>query len=383
MDYMRELLSRSFMVVAVLVCCAASEVRPQVDVTLSRGVDTTGVHKKAVYELWVDYLNARPDVMWSDLNWDGAKSRYWRDFDLTATFVYQLGAGEFLRIYRPKVMAIEEEGDKYSIRTLFYAEGLDSLNADRNPWAIVRVYAQREGGEWKLRNALGVHTENWNRPAIGKITFVSPPSHDFDIRLARRAEAFCDSISNLFPFFQWDSFDFYITESREDVDRLIGLEYYFDGFPWGRAMRQYDILITGKGTEWHPHELVHMVATGPGLASHRILAQGFAGWIGGWHDNTYADNMREVAEFVAANESLSFQDYVDRGYGSGIRGTQYFPSAVLCDMVFAAAGPGGIETLFKAGRRDTDLYQAIQSTLGLDQEAFQRAWREKVLEFGR
>jgi hypothetical protein len=374
---------RTSIIVAALTCFAASAVRPQVDVTLSRGVDTTDVAKKAVFDLWIDYLNARPDVMWSDLNWDGAKNRYWLDFDLTAGIVYQWGANEFLRVYRPTVMAIEEEGDKYSIRTLFYAEGLDSLDADQNPWAIVRVYAQREKGEWKLRNALGVETEHWNRPAIGKITFVSPPTHEFDIRLARRSAAFCDSISDLFPFFQWDSFDFYITDRREDVDKIIGLEYYFAGFPWARAMRPYDILITGKGTEWYPYELVHMVATGPGLAPHRILNEGFAGWVGGWHEKSYAENMRDVAAFVAANDSISFQDYVDRGYSFDVKGSQHFPGAVLCDMVFAAAGSGGIETLFKAGRRDVDLYQAIQSTLGSDRAGFQQAWRRRVLEFDR
>jgi hypothetical protein len=363
--------------------CLPSSLWSQVDVKMSRGVDTTDVDKKAVYDVWVDYLNSRPDIMWSDLSWNAAKSRLWRDFDLTAPIVFQFGTDRFLQTYRPTVMAIEKEEDRYSIRTLFYAEGLDSAYADRNPWAIVRVYAEQESETWKLRNALGVHTEHWNRPAIGKITFVSPPSHDFDIRLAQRAVAFCDSISELLPFFRWDSFDFYITDSREDVDRIIGLEYYYAGFPSARAMRPHDILITGMGSEWYPRELVHMVAAGPGLAPHRILNEGLAGWIGGWHDKSYQENMREVAAFVAADEALSFQDYLDGGWNLGSKGSQHFPGAVVCDMVFSAAGAAGIETLFKAGRRDQDLYQAIQSTLGLDRAAFQLAWRARVLEFAQ
>jgi len=355
----------------------------QVSVTLSRAVDTTDVDNKAVFELWVDYLNSRPDDMWSDMSWNEDKSRLWRDFDLTAPFVYQFGAGQFLQTYRPTVMAIDKAGDLYSIRTLFYAEGLDSAYADQNPWAIVRVYAGREDGAWKLRNALGVTTQDWNRPAIGKITFVSPPSHKFDARLARRSAAFCDSISDLFPFFRWDSFDFYITDSREDVDRILGLDYYFDGFPWGRAMRQHDILITGKGSEWYAHGLVRMLASGPGLAPHRILGEGFVGWIGGWNDESYVENMRTVAAFVASNDSISFEDFVDRGFGFDVEGTQYIPGAVICDMVYAAAGPAGIEALFKAGRRDQDLYGAIEASLDLDRSAFASAWKARILEFAQ
>ena len=353
----------------------------QVDVVVSRGVDTADASKREVLDLWVDYLSSRPDVMWSDQNWDGAKSRLWRDFDLTAPLVYQFGADQFLRTYRPTVMAIEREGDLYSIRTLFYAEGLDSADVDRNVWAIVRVYAGREGGDWKLRNALGVVTSDWNRPAIGKITFVTSPSHEFDIRLARRSVAFCDSISGVFPFFSWDSFDFYIANSREEADGIIGLEYFYAGPARARAMRANDILITGAGSEWYPEELVRMIATGPGLAPHRVVQEGFVGWLGGWQGISYERQMPEIAAVVASDNNILFQDYVSGGQSRNLSGSAFFPGAVLCDMVYAAAGAAGIETLFNAGRRDADLYGAIEATTGLDQAAFQNAWRQRILEF--
>jgi hypothetical protein len=379
-DVLPKLLVTLGLIAAVL---AAVPVSAQIDVVVSRGVDTTNGSKKEVLDLWTDYLNSRPDVMWSDQNWDAAKNRLWRDFDLTAPFVYQPGADQFLQTYRPTVMAIEREGDLYSIRTLFYAEGLDSANAGRNVWAIVRVYAGREGGDWKLRNALGVQTKAWNRPAIGKITFVSPPEHDFNTRLALRSVAFCDSISGLFPFFSWDSFDFYITSSREEADRIIGLEFFHAGPARGRAMRADDILITGAGSEWYPEGLVRMVAKGNGIAPHELVENGFAGWAGGWDGRPFDRWMPEIAAFVAYNDSLVFDDYAagNRIPDLSGLGLRYFPGAVVCDMVYAAAGASGIETLFKAGRRDADLYRAIESTTGLGQAAFRDAWRARVLEF--
>jgi hypothetical protein len=381
---MRNHIKWTLFITALFACGLPPELAGRVEVTLSRGVDTTDVDKRAIFALWVDYLNAEPDAIWADPDWNAAKSSFWRDFDLTAPLVYQTAGDSILSRYNPIVMAIDEDAEgRFSIRTLFYREGLRPPADTQNPWAIVRVFAERVDGEWKLRNALGVLTHGWHRPAIGKITFVSPPSHDFDVTRALRSIAFCDSIGDAYGFFQWDPFDFYVTGSREEADAIIGLEYYLDGSQWGRALRSQDILISGRGTEWCPNGLIQMVATGPSLDPHPVVRRGFAGWIGGWDSRSYADHMGEAAEIVAANETISFEDYNSKERGSDFEGAQWFPGAVLCDMVFTARGVEGINVLFKAGSTDDALYEGIESTLGLDRAAFERAWRQKVLEFPR
>jgi hypothetical protein len=49
-------------------------------------------------------------------------------------------------------------------------------------------------------------------------------------------------------------------------------------------------------------------------------------------------------------------------------------------MVYDAAGTAGIETLFEAGQSSDGLYRAIESTLGLTRAAFERAWRQRILD---
>ncbi|MGD8413657.1 MAG: hypothetical protein PVF33_05465 [Candidatus Latescibacterota bacterium] len=368
-------LSRKNVILSAVLCFAgAVSATAQVAVSVSGAVDTTDVEIKAVLDLWVDYVNSQPGQMWNDLNWDGEKSRLWLDFDLTAPFVYRNGdAGEM----SVSVLAIEREGELYSVRTLFQTEGPDTSGPGWIPWAAVRVFAQKVDGQWKLRNALDVLTSAWHRPAIGRITFVFPPAHDFDILQARRAVSFCDSISDRFPFFRWDPFYFFITKRREDVDRIIGLDYYAAGFPSARTMRKYDIMITGEGSEWCPRELAEMAASGPGLAPHPIVLRGFAGWVGGWGGRSYRENMIRIA----AGAPGEFEDYVERGANARDEDEQCFPGAVVCDMVFAAAGVSGIEALFKAGAEPEDLYRAIQSATGLDRSGFRQAWRRYIEQF--
>lgn len=226
------------------------------EVRVAGGVDTGDPATGAVLGLWTDYLGSRPDLMWRNAEWNAEKSRFWRDFDLAAPFVYQFDVDSLPQSHKPVVLAVEPAGELYSIRTLFYG---DNPDGDPVPWAIVRVYAQFEDGAWKLRNALGVYTAAWNRPAIGKITFVTPPGHEFDIALARRSLAYCDSLAAAAGSPAWEPFQFYIARSREEADRMIGLEYHYDGAPDGRALRFHDVAITGSGREWAPRELSGMI----------------------------------------------------------------------------------------------------------------------------
>lgn len=374
-------LRKTFFAIGLLVTGAMpAGVSARIDVGVARSVDTTDAERKIVLDLWVDYLESDPRAMWQSQEWDEEKRRFWLDFDLTAPFVYRSDAGGNSRDFRATVLAVEREGERYSIRTLYYAVGGDSVDTGRDPWAIVRVFAQRVGGQWKLRNALGVLTERWNRPAIGKVTFVLPPGHHFDTRLARNAVAFCDSVSELFPFLDWDPFDFYITNRREDVDRIIGLDYLSDGYPTWRALRSQDILITAKGSEWAPHALVRMMVSGPGISPHAIIESGFPGWIGGWGGLSFGENMSRIAAGLASGELASFQRYVDEAGEPG-RPETVFAGAVVCDMVFAASGAVGIQTLLQAGRGDRELEQAIQESTGMDPDGFERAWRRYVLDF--
>ena len=60
-----------------------------VEVTVSGGIDTADAGTRPILQLWTGYLDSRPDLMWRDTEWNAEKSRFWRDFDRTAPFVYQ------------------------------------------------------------------------------------------------------------------------------------------------------------------------------------------------------------------------------------------------------------------------------------------------------
>lgn len=90
----------------------------------------------------------------------------------------------------------------------FQTDGLEGAYRKSNPWCITKLYAVKEDGEWRLKNALPVITEKWDKKAIGKITFIYPQQHQFNDELATKANQFCHELTKEFKFLEWRPFEF-------------------------------------------------------------------------------------------------------------------------------------------------------------------------------
>jgi hypothetical protein len=163
-----------------------------IDVSIHARVDTTQAEKKAVAELWINYLKTKPDSLSDNPYWNKAEKKQFKNFDFSVPYLYQFPSKQLLAYYKPTILSIEKEGDYYGIRTIFAADGLHGIYRKSNPWCITKLYAIKENGEWKLQNALPIITENWHKTTVGKIRFIYPLDHDFDEALAKKASEFCD-----------------------------------------------------------------------------------------------------------------------------------------------------------------------------------------------
>jgi len=69
----------------------------------------------------------------------------------------------------PEILTIDPVGDTFRITTAFHV----SLPPPVTWWTDVTmtVYAEREGGEWMLANALVPNTRGWRRDTVGAIKF--------------------------------------------------------------------------------------------------------------------------------------------------------------------------------------------------------------------
>src|SRR5689334_23084295 len=164
----------------------------KIQVEIHSRVDTTKNEIKEISTLWTNYLSAEPDKISDNPYWNEEEKLKYKDFDFSRSLLFKSPSSQLLRQFKPKILSIEKEGEYYAIRTIYSADGLDGEYRKSDPWAIQKVYAVRENNQWRLKNALPIISQHWNRKTVGKITFIYPPDHTFNEESAVKANDFCN-----------------------------------------------------------------------------------------------------------------------------------------------------------------------------------------------
>lgn len=350
----------------------------RIDVSIHSRVDTSNKEIKEIAALWINYLNSKPDSLYNNPYWNQAEKSTFKDFDFSRAYLYPFSSNQLLRYFNPTILSIEKEGDYYGIRTIFSADGLDGDYRKSNPWCITKLYAIKEGDEWKLKNALPILTENWNRHKVGKITFIYPEHHPFNKKLARKASLFCNQISKAFQFPEWEPFDFYITENGDDLGKLLNFDFFFAGYTTGIAMNDNRMLLGGNGSEYYPHEFVHLIV--PKFDRHQLIEEGFATWKGGQAGKTFEESAKILANELSKNDSITFSDILNRKWGWEFAAF-YTSGAILCNAVYEKGGVKIISLFLNIKNNDKALISFILELFELKPEELDVFWRTEVLKY--
>jgi hypothetical protein len=350
----------------------------RIQVDIHSRVDTTNSEIKEIAKLWINYLNSEPDKISDNPNWNEEEKNLYRDFDLSRTLLYQFPSENLLRYYKPKILSIEKEGEHYGIRTLFSANGLEGEYRKSDPWAIQKLYAVKENNEWKLKNALPVITTDWNKKTVGKITFIYPLNHIFNQELAEKANQFCNQITTEFQFPEWKPFDFYITQSGDELGKLLNFDFFFAGYTIGIGLNEKRILLSGFGSEYYPHEFVHLIV--PKFDRHGLIEEGFATWKGGQGGKTFEESAKLFANELAKNDTVSFLDVLNRKWGWQYAAF-YTTGAILCNSSFKKGGVKLVNEILKIPNDTEKLIDNLCLVFSIDKKDFDNFWRSETLKF--
>lgn len=350
----------------------------KLEITIHSRVDTTQKEVKEVIQLWINYLTSQPDIIYDNPYWNIPEKLRYKDFDFSRAYLYPFSSKQLLSYYQPTILSIEKEGEYYGLRTLFSAEGLEGEYRKSNPWCITKLYAVKENNKWKLKNALPVVTENWSRKTFGKITFIYPPEHKFDEELAIKANEFCNQIASEFRFSDWKPFDFYITPNGDALGKLLNFDFSFTGYSTGIGMNENRILLSGLGSEFYPHEFIHLIV--PKFERHGIIEEGFATWKGGAMEKTFDERAKMLANEIFLNDSITFTDILNKKWGWQYAAF-YTTGAILCHAAYTKGGVAFVNKLLETSNDDEALVETICLLFEIKKQNLNSFWRSEVLKF--
>lgn len=350
----------------------------KIQVEIHSRVDTTKNEIKEIATLWTNYLNSEPDIIKDNQYWNEEEKKLYRDFDLSRSLLYQFSSEQLLRHFKPKILSIEKEGAHYGIRTIYSAYGLEGEYRKSDPWAIQKIYAVRENNQWRLKNSLPIVTANWNKKTVGKITFIYSPYHKFSQELAEKANEFCNQVKSEFQFPEWEPFDFYLTQSGDELGRLLNFDFFFAGYTTGIGLNEKRILLSGFGSEFYPHEFIHLIV--PKFDRHGLIEEGFATWKGGQDGKTFKESAKLFENELSKNDTVTFLDVLNRKWGWQYAAF-YTSGAIFCNAAYEKGGIKLVNELLKIPNDSEKLIDNLCLIFDIEKKDFDAFWRTETLKF--
>jgi len=350
----------------------------KIQVEIHFRVDTTKNEIKEIATLWANYLNSEPDKISDNPYWNEEEKLKYKDFDFSRSLLYQFPSNQLLINFKPKILSIGKEGNYYGIRTMYSADGLEGEYRKSDPWAIQKIYAVRENNQWRLKNSLPIITHNWNRKTIGKITFIYSPYHEFNEEIAVKANEFCNQVATEFQFPDWEPFDFYITQSGDELGRLLNFDFFSAGYTTGIGLNEKRILLSGLGSEYYPHEFIHLIV--PKFERHSLMEEGFATWKGGQGGKTFKESASLFANELSKNDTVTFLDVLDRKWGWQYAAF-YTTGAIFCNSAYKKGGVKLVNELLKIPNDSEKLIENLCLIFDIKKKDFDDFWRNETLKF--
>ncbi len=263
----------------------------QVNLKYHSRVGNLPTAEPAPFEVLEGYLNSNPgSKLSSEEYWSQFDQEHYPDVvDLSQNSLFQFEPNELLRFFQPLVLKAGNVRDHFEIQVMFHHPSDAKQENSMSPFAILTYYLVQEEGGWKLTNPLRFRSSNWNTKRIGSITYHFPPDHHFNPQQGRQSTFFCktlcDRLKTDIPEIQY-----YICNSGDQLGWLLGFDFFFAGYTTGKAFISCNLLFSGMGSEYYPHEMAHLCAR---QSKNKFIDEGIATYFGGTGNMSYLELKNE------------------------------------------------------------------------------------------
>lgn len=335
----------SALVLALGVPHAARSQTPAPSVALSWGVDTTVVEVRQIVRLTRAYL-AQPDSTARARGLWSTKSRFDAEHGDLAMEAYQGFAATILGVTGVG------SGDSVFVVKILHASA-DTSRTRITPLALQRVYAVRAPGtpyEWAFSSPLPRLTSFWPVVRAGHIVFHYAPSQHPNLRKAREAAQFVDSVARRFQIAPPARLDAYVTGTTDEGLKLVGLDYFVEesgpGTGLGGRGGGAGILLLGNPAigEAYLHELVHAVVEPAIHSKNALFSEGVAVWLGGSEGRSLRELRERLRAYQERNPGLTLYEFLGGSAPGGHESTValYATRGLVAESIYRSQGIAGL-----------------------------------------
>lgn len=332
--------------------------------------------EKEVYSLWEKYLK--------DFNMDSyIQSSLWSqkerllyavpDIDIVDIAI----ASDGFITYYPLVLNIQQLDSFFVIKTAFVGQK-DSVPVLHS---IYNVIAKKEGNVYKLHRFIDHYTKNYKYISVPNITFFYPPSHAVKDSSIIRSIDFNHHLASFFQTSELD-FKFYVFENTEQRIRAKGFDYNYLMFNSIQISGDVDpysrIIYSGNGSEYYPHEMVHLYTNKLYSPVNIFFDEGICTFLAG-NLESFSTDMKNLKYFLSVNKN-PVEEYMFKKTSEKKTNIKYAIAGIICAVAYEKMGLQGFKTLCTSPNSELIIFETIEKVLGIkkqDLNAFIRKELEK------
>jgi len=266
---------------------------------------------------------------------------------------------DVVRTYPPTVLSIEPIDNVWVVRTMFAL--IDPTSFHVIPLGILRTTFRRGEGGYVVLNPLDALRQTMDSTLVGMILYRHLPTTVIRADAADSAVQFVEQTARQLALSVPERIEFIVTNSRDELASSLGLEY-FAFPPTGLSFPTSGVILSGAGSPFYAHELVHMVLADDD-STHPVIREGVATWLGGSLGRSPDDVLHD---YINERDSLSVPSLTELFTDIDLpQDDLYIVGAALCKRAWERGGASAIRSLLES-RSTSDAMLRFTRILGLD-----------------
>ena len=348
--------------------------------TVNLGVDTISPDKKAVAELWFNYLKSNPDSLYDNPFWNEEEKQQYKGFDFLNSEGY-ISPSLYYFYLNNKILSISNFQDGYLVRSVFYYQN------DFTVFAIVYVVAKKENGKFVLANYLPYYTKDWQHIKTEFVNYVVNPNHIFDENKVNDANIFLRKLYNTFDI-PHENITYFIGENCDKTFNMIGFDYIIgegDNNDCGHFDEKNNFIYADSFVgENHKHEFTRLLNKYFPNA-HYFFLNGLSAY---WSENSAHFgkdafyHIKRINEFLKKNPQIDLNNITDGKTTFMDYETEptYFYGALFVDYILRNGGIERLKEVLNTKISDDDFENFIEKELNIPPKTLNNYIRNKIQE---
>ncbi len=289
------------------------------------------------------------------------------DYVLFYDHLFQYSVKPLLNYFKPYILSVYFEDRLCHITTAFwnfsFTPSDTSALLNSNPFAILEVGIMHKGNKMYLTNLLDKRTINWQTFTHKKIKYVVEPSLKINYFEVEQACIYVDSLAKLFSI-NYDTISYIVCRTPQSLGYILGFNFFYSGFTFGRAFLDARMIISGRGTFTYPHELTHMILN-PYIKPGKFYSEGLATFFGGSLDKNYKQLFSEFKNNFSKISDSEFNKIIKYPNSP----TAYTLSALIVEIIYNQYGIEGLKKLSESPNNPNEFLFYLYDKLKISKKA--------------